>query len=280
MYLAMGQSRAKTNILIIAAVLLGALVSLGFGGAPAAACTNAQSCSTDYQVNEAFFGNGGQLGVSGNGCSTSYCAKSSVGETGVGKTCGTAYCAQAGFNTDRTPYLQFTVGAAHWPSVGVLSSSATATDTATFSVKAYLASGYVVTTQSNPPQNGSYALQAMTSPAASSTGTEQFGINVVANSCPANAPASGSGSCSGSLGANPSQVPDSTFSFGKAAHNSSSDYYDQPNLYMYKPGDIIANSSSSSGETDYTISYIFNVSGLTPGGTYTLNQVLVATATY
>ena len=81
-----------------------ALVLLVVLGLPAIAHA-AQSASTDYQVNEVFFGAGGEL----NACSTNYCSKQSAGETAVGNTKSTNYQAQAGFNTDRSAYIQFTV---------------------------------------------------------------------------------------------------------------------------------------------------------------------------
>ena len=56
--------------------------------------------------------------------------------------------------------------------------------------------------------------------------------------------------------------------------------YSLANNYKYVKGDTIAGSASSSSETDYTISYIFNVSPVTPGGTYVFHHVIVATATY
>src|SRR6202012_4988866 len=118
--------------------------------APAAAFA-AQSSSPNYQVNEVFFGAGGAL----NDCSTNYCAKESLGETGVGKTSSTNYSAQAGFNTNRAPFLQFIVNGTN-TNIGVLSTSSTATTTGTFSVKNYLSSGYQVVTVSNPPKNNAY----------------------------------------------------------------------------------------------------------------------------
>ena len=243
--------------------------------ATTASVTAQASSSASYGVDNVTFGGGGQL----NACSASYCSKQTAGEMTVGNTSSTDYQAQGGNNTEREPYLEFMVNNANID-LGVLSTSTTKTASATFSVKTYLASGYVVENASLPPQNGSYTMNALATPTASSTGSEQFGINVVANSCPANSPSSGAGSCTGSLGANPVQVPDSTFSFGQAAHNSASDYYDQPNLFMYKNNDIIAYSNKSSGETDYTISYLFNISPTTAGGTFTMNHVLVATSTF
>lgn len=224
---------------------------------PAAALA-AQSSSSHYQVNEVFFGAGGQL----NACSSNYCSKQSAGETGVGDTSSANYQAHAGFNTDRQPFLQFIVNGTS-TDIGVLSTSSTATTTATFSVKNYLSSGYQVVTVSQPPKYNTYTMHNLTSQTASVAGTEQFGINLVHNTSPT------------TFGASPIQVPSSAFSFGKAAGG-----YDTPNEYRYVPGDTIAYSNSSSGETDYTISYIYNISNITPGGTYDFNDVLVATATF
>jgi hypothetical protein len=224
----------------------------------------AQSSSANYQVNEVFMGAGGDL----NECSANYCAKDSVGETAVGDTTSPNYQAHAGFNTDRTPYLQFLVNGTN-TNIGALSTGSTTTTTATFSVKNYLSSGYSVVTVSSPPKNNSYTMNALSTPTASSAGTEQFGMNLVANN-----------SCSGAgmpsvLGASPAQVPSNAFSFGAAASG-----YNTACQFKYVPGDTIASSSSSSGETDYTISYIYNIGVLTPGGTYNFNDVLVATATF
>ena len=234
------------------------LIALVISSSTIGLASAAQSSSTNYQVNEVFFGSGGALNV----CSTNYCAKESAGETAVGNTKSTNYQAQGGFNTDRTPYLQFLVTNTN-TDLGVLSTGSTATTTATFSVKDYLSSGYTVVNASPPPKNGSYTMHNLTSPTASSSGSEQFGINLVANTSPT------------TFGADPSQNPNNTFGFGTAASG-----YNTANQYKYVNGDAIASSSKSSGETDYTISYIFNISSVTPGGTYTFNHVLVATATY
>jgi hypothetical protein len=109
----------------------------------------------------------------------------------------------------------------------------------------------------------------LTSPTVSSAGSEQFGMNLVANnSCPQSG-------MPGSLGSDPVQVPSSSFSFGAAAAN-----YNTACNFTYNNGDTVAQSTQSSGETDFTISYLFNISSITPGGTYTMNQSLVATSTF
>lgn len=240
-------------------ILLATIAMLVFAVSPLAYAQ--QSQSTNYQVNEVFFGTGGEL----ESCSTMYCSRQSAGEMGVGNTSSTNYSAQGGFNTDRDPFIAFIVTGGT-TDLGVLTTASAATATATFSVKTYMSSGYVVQTVSDPPTNtlpNSPMLNALATPTASSPGTEQFGINLVANTSPT------------SFGANPIQVPDNTFSFGTVASG-----YNTANLFKYVKGDTIAQSTRSTGETDYTISYLYNISNVTPAGEYRLVHDLVATATY
>ncbi len=216
------------------------------------------SSSSNYQVNQVFFGSGGNL----NNCSTTYCAKTSAGEITVGNTTGTNYQAQGGFNTGRQPYIEMTVSNTN-VNLGTLSPTTTATTTATFTVSTYLAHGYIVVNGSPPPTNNSHTLTNLATPTASQVGIEQFGINLVANTSPI------------SFGSNPLQLPSSSFSFGQVSSG-----YNSANLYKYNQGDTIAYSSQSTGQTTYTVSYIFNISHVTPGGTYVFNHVLIATSTF
>jgi hypothetical protein len=93
----------------------------------------------------------------------------------------------------------------------------------------------------------------MSSSGSSSPGTEQFGINLAANNL----------SGVGPFGAAPSQVPDSTFGFGHAVSP-----YDTANLFKFAEGDTVARSDKSTGETLFTVSFIANISRVTPGGSY------------
>lgn len=222
-----------------------------------------QSCSSSYGVSETHFGSGSV----NDACSTTYCADQTAGDLNVGKTCSTSFCAQTGSDTDRMPFLQMIVNTTN-VDLGVLKTTSTGIGTATFSVKAYLASGYGVQVVGSPPTNGAHALTPITNSAVQSTvGQEQFGINLVANTTACGAPAN--------FGANQVQIPNSSFSFGGPTA-----FYGSCGYFKYVNGDTIAYSTSSSGETDYTISYIANISDVTPGGTYTTDQTLVATATY
>lgn len=253
---------------LIGAATLAFLLSIATLSPAYAVCQpGQQSCSSNYSVGEAFFGNGGNLDQQ----STSYHAKTSLGEAGVGNTASTSYQAQAGFNSNRTEYLEMNITSAS-VNFGVLSTTSTKTGTATFNVKAYVANGYQVVNASAAPTYNGHTFATDTVPTASSAGTEKFGMNLVANTSPA------------TFGAAAVQIPSSSYSYGKAADNTvnspSTARYDQANQYMYRNGDVIAFSAKSSGETDYTISYIMNISNATPAGTYTMNHSIVATATF
>ncbi len=255
----MGKPKAAKLMAAIGLALIGALSSVS-----TVLAQQQQSSSTNYSVGQVHFGNGGDLSE----CSTNYCSKQSSGDLAAGATSSTNYQAQAGSNVDRDPYIQVLVNTAS-VNAGTLTTSTTGTGTATFSVKTYLASGYIVQTVGTPPVDGPHTMTAPSTPTGSTTGTEQFGINLVQNltSCSPPAPVN--------FGANPVQVPSSSFSYGIASTG-----YDACGKFKYVNGDTIAQSSSSSGETDYTISYIMNISSSTPGGTYTTNQSIVATSTY
>ena len=226
----------------------------------------AQSSSTTYEVNEVQFGAGGLL----NASSANYQAQQSLGSTGVGSINSASYGANAGFLTPNEPFLEMVVNPATI-NLGTLSSITAATGTATFHIRAYVDSGYTVLTMNNPPTNEeNVALAALSSPAASSAGTEQFGINLVNNltTCTTPAPAN--------FGADPVHVPDNSFANGQAATG-----YNTCGLFKYNKGDVVAqNSGKGWGETDYTISYIVNINPVSKAGKYTMVQDLVAVATF
>jgi len=236
---------------------------------PVFAQTQPDSSSTNYSVDQVFFGAGSQLSA----CSTSYCSRQSAGDIAAGNIAGTAFQAIAGSNTSRDPYIAFSTSGGT-TDLGTLSVAGTATATATFAVKTYLAYGYTVVLASNPPTTPGSFTHTFSTPstptAAATPGTqEQFGVNLVANStgCATPAPAN--------FGADPVQVPDNTFSYGTVAAN-----YGTCGKFMYHKGDTIASSTKSTGQTDYTMSFIYNITNLTPDGQYTFNGDLVAISTY
>ncbi|HEY5668131.1 MAG TPA: hypothetical protein VIR03_03125 [Candidatus Saccharimonadales bacterium] len=207
----------------------------------------AQSSSAHYQVNESFFGTGGELSAT----SPNYQAKQSAGELTVGNPASANYQFRAGFNTSDTPLLEFAVNGGTYD-MGVLGPGITGSAVASFTVRSYLSSGYVVVLNGTPPTETTHGhtLAAMSSATTSSPGTEQFGVNLVANTNP-------------TVGSNPGQVPDGSYSFGTPLAG-----YDTANNFKFVDGDTIAMSSKSSGQTNYALSMIANVTQSTPDGQY------------
>lgn len=215
--------------------------------------------SSNYSLEEARFGTGGELDTG----SSSFQAQASIGNIGVGDVSSTNYRAVAGSITPSEEYLEFVVTQATID-LGVLSTGSTAYGSGTFYVRSYVATGYTVITASQPPDNGSGdTLAPMASAASPSPGTEQFGINLVANTSPA------------SFGSNPAPQPSGAFAYGAAASG-----YDTANNYKYVVGDTVATSPKGIGQTNYTVSYIANIAPLTEAGLYTMDHVLVATPTF
>lgn len=249
------------QIATICAMVSAIAVPVAIMGSASAAPTYT---STTYGVDEVFMGSGGVNDAS----SASYKARASLGDTGVGNGASANFQAYGGFTTTPDPYIEVTVTDPN-VDLGILSSATTAATTATFSVRTYLASGYNVVNGSDPPVTGGgmHYLTNLTSPTASATNTEQFGINIAANTVPASLTVPS---------ATPVvQVPSAAYSFGTAAAG-----YNTANFYKYVKGDTIASSSKSSGTTTYVISYIYNITPVTPAGVYIFRHSLVATSTY
>jgi hypothetical protein len=221
----------------------------------------AQGASSNYRIDESFVGPGGLLESNSSNYRTAPGGQSLGNPGGVGDSRSTNFRAQAGATTTNDPSLTCSVGTSSL-SFGSLSPAATATATATFSVLNYTSYGYIVQIVGAPPTNGSHTLEDLNANAASAIGTEQFGLNLVDNTTP-------------NIGANPAQIPDSSFSFGAAATN-----YNTADSFRYNNGETIAQAGESSGQTNYTISYIINASTTTPSGTYSGSQTLVCIGTY
>jgi hypothetical protein len=224
-----------------------------FSLARVAAAESLQSSS--YRFEESTLGGGGLNRSS----SSSYQGSSSVGDVGNGAAASANYQVQQGSQTTNDPALSFSIGSSS-ANFGVFSPATAATTTSSFSISNYTSYGYVVQILGTPPTNGAHTLTPITTNDTSHVGTEQFGINLVANTLPV------------SVGANPDH---GQFGFGTASSN-----YGTSNNYRYVSGETIASSPKSSGVTTYTISYLANVGSLTPGGTYTSNQTLVVTGTF
>lgn len=211
--------------------------------------------SNNFKVIETSIGPGSLLESS----SPNFKTRSGVGDLSVGQAESGNFQIEAGSVTTGDPYLEFSIDDA---SAGLGNFTATdgTTGSATFSIRNFTSYGYVVTVAGTPPKNGSETIEAMTTTGSSQAGTEQFGINLVANTSP------------DSIGANPVQQ---IFGVGQIAPN-----YATPNQYRFVAGETIATAPKSSGKTTYTISYLVNVESITPGGQYNADQTLIVTGTY
>lgn len=221
---------------------------------------HAQHISPNYEIDEVFIGSGGEL----EACSDEYCSQQSAGGTG-GQASSDNYGILAGFGSPDEPTLSLVVSN-NIIDLGVLNTSSTGAASANFTVSNYLSDGYVVRVLGSSPTNvsgsGTHSLATLNSPNPSQPGTEQFGINLVANTTPG-------------IGANPIQQPDADFSHGAPAVG-----YDQEDYYKYIDGDIIAESDQESGQTDFTMSIIANIATTTPGGRYRTVLVVQAIAVF
>jgi hypothetical protein len=215
--------------------------------------------STNYQFTDTDLGGGGLI----NSSSTNYQSVQSAGDnavsSGTGASASLNYQIESGSQTTDAPGLIFSVTNPN-ANFSTFSATSTSTATSTFTVSDYTSYGYTVQIIGTPPKNGSHAITAMGTTASPSVGTEQFGLNLVANTVPI------------SFGANPNQ---GQFGHGVAATN-----YNTANKFRYVSGETIASSPKSSGATIFTLSYIVNVSDTTPGGQYSSNQTIVCTGTY
>jgi hypothetical protein len=251
----MQKRRLARNLLL---VLLAVVFCFSAGPkATSIAFAETTSSSTNYQVTQTDFSSGSTL----NSCSGTYCAQASVGDSAVGDAASANQTAQFGPVTNSQPLLEVIVNAGT-SNLGVLSTTTTATKTTTVKVRNYLSGGYIMQIVGTPPTYDGHSLATNSTPTASTPGTEQFGINAAANTTP-------------NVGAAAVQVPDSTTSFGVVSDN-----YKTPNLFMFNSGDVIATSPKQSGETDYTISMIVNISSGTPAGHYSTDFSAVVIPSY
>jgi hypothetical protein len=262
----------------------------GIVPAAVAAPDDPKMTSTNYSVIESEEGASGRCAGSSdfaqcleqassnyNFAPTSDDGGSTLGQTiGGGGSSSTNYSTgeTAGFNTTGQPGLTLVVATSS-ADLGVLSTTLAKTATATFSVQNYTSYGYVVQIVGATPSYAGHNLTAMTGNAgvggdASATGTEQFGLNLVANTSPTN-PVPGS--------ANPTCAV-AGWCYGVAGDGTAALTYKTDGKYRYVSGETVASGPRSSSETDYTITFIANQSPTTPAGRYTGALQIVATGTF
>ena len=217
--------------------------------------------STNYQVPESSFNTGSTV----NAASASYNGRFSAGDLGVGFGSSTSYNAVAGFISPSEEYLELVVQSSD-VNLGILTPSTTGSGAGNFFVRSYINGEYVVQTASSSlTSESNEVIDPLTPQAIPTQGQEEFGINLVENTTPL-------------IGLNPSPDPDTNFANGIAATG-----YDTADQFQYVQGDIIARSSPTGlawGRTYFTISYIANISSVTPAGLYEKEHDIVLVSTF
>lgn len=230
--------------------LVGSVVVLMY-----ASTVHAELQSNSYRFDESAIGSGGLMESS----SANYSATDAIGDVAVGTAASANYQVQAGSKTSPDPTLSVAINGAG-ADFGNFSATSSSVATATFSVSNYTSYGYVVQITGTSPKNGSYIIPGLSTETSPQVGTQQFGMNLVANTLPA------------SVGTNPNQ---GEFGKGVAGPN-----YSTPNKFRFVSGETIASAPSTSGVTEFTITYMANVDNLTASGQYKTDQILVVTGTY
>lgn len=261
--------RRWTRQLIVAVALV-----TGLSNAAWALPGDPSSASANFRVVEGEVGGNGQFNT--NSANFTFAPStddggSSLGAAAVGNSASTNFQTNGGLITTAQPSLTFIISSSA-VNMGTLSTSVATFGTATFNVKDYTSYGYAVTLVGSAPRNGAKILNSLATDTASSAGSEQFGVNTVRNT-------------SASQGADPSQVPGATFSYGVAGDGVTGTYgttrpYTISDKFRFVSGETVASGPKSSGETDFNMTFLANISTATAGGTYSGNMQLVATGTY
>lgn len=137
------------------------------------------------------------------------------------------------------------------------STTATASGTSVMAASTNGTTGYTITVNGATLTSGSNTITALTSPTASSTGSSQFGLNLVDNTTP-------------NVGTNVSGTGTATATTG----------YDTADSYKFVTGNTVASVAGPSNANTFTVSYIANISGTTPPGAYTATMTYIATSNF
>jgi hypothetical protein len=146
----------------------------------------------------------------------------------------------------------------------------TAVTTSQMAASTNAGAGYAITVNGPTMTSGGNTIAGMAASTAGVRGTSQFGLNLKANTVTTSTPATG---------IEVAPVPNGTNYRGQAATG-----YDSVDTFKFFTGDAVANSyNTAAGGTDaqiFTATYIVNVPGSQPAGTYTTTLTYICTATY
>lgn len=146
----------------------------------------------------------------------------------------------------------------------------TATTTSQMLASTNAGSGYVITVNGPTLTSGSNTITAMDSMAIGAHGASQFGLNLKANTV---------ATSTAPVGTEAAPVANATNYRGQASTG-----YDTVDNFKFTSGNTVAASDNGgAGGTDsqiFTVSYIVNVPGSQPAGTYTTTLTYICTPTY
>ncbi len=153
----------------------------------------------------------------------------------------------------------------------LFSPTATATASSQLAASTNALSGYAITVSGPTLTAGSNTIPAIgATPATSSIGSGQFGMNLVANTTPA-------------IGTNVTPAPNGTNFWGKPSTNfgtGDSFAFDTSALNTIAASDNGTGTGHPTDSQIYTASYIVNVSGSQVAGTYTTTLTYICTPTF
>lgn len=146
----------------------------------------------------------------------------------------------------------------------------TATATSQMAASTNAGDGYAITVNGPTLTSGSNTISALAAAGPGIRGASQFGLNLKANTTLTSTPA---------VGAEVTASPNGTNFRGQAATD-----YNTVDNFKFVSGDVVANSYfNTPGGSDaqiFTASYIVNVPGSQPAGTYTTTLTYICTPTY
>jgi len=241
----------------IAAILI-VTISMYVASIPIISDTSsAETSSTNYVIWADVISSGG----SEDDESANYGLQDTIGESLIWSATNTSatYGIKAGFRelySDR--FITLSLGSAT-VDLGTITAATTGTGSHTITIDATVANGFSMTVSGATLSSGGNTIDAIgTTAAASTPGTEQFGLNLVDNSAPA-------------IGADPG---------GTAPIGSAVDQYAIANSFAFTSGNTVASSTADINPTIFTVSYIANVGAATPAGDYETTVTYAATANF
>ncbi len=182
-----------------------------------------------------------------------FCTGSTVGTTAGVPDCATAGLGAVGFNQ-------------------LFSPTDTATATSQMAASTNAGSGYIITVNGPTMTSGANTITAMAASALGIRGTSQFGLNLRANTVTTSTPAVGT------------DVAPAAGAGGGTYKGEPHTGYDNPDHFKFVTTDTVADSAfGGAGGTDaqiFTVSYIVNVPGSQPAGTYTSTITYICTPTF